>query len=91
MSVDYSPQTSSQSNYTQHNGNSGQTFSDPHPSNVWTNNTYKSGNTSNQANPSASDMLTNAQPQSNSTNWIPDSGASFHVTSESEYSIARAL
>lgn len=29
-------------------------------------------------------MLTNAQPQSNSANWIPDSSASFHVTRESK-------
>lgn len=29
-------------------------------------------------------MLTNTDPLSNNSNWIPHSGASFHVTGESQ-------
>lgn len=71
LSPNYSQATSTPSqnnynNYSQNSNNAGQTSGDSRPANVWTNNNYKSASINSQSNPSV--MLTNAQPQSNSTN-----------------------
>lgn len=70
-------------NYSSQQSNSnstGQTYGNTRPSNVWTKNGSCPANTN-----SASAMVANTNSsQPITSNWIPDSGASFHVNGEAQ-------